>query len=47
VRPCGQILFHIHGCANELPVTEPMTWSKRVLHWLQTPAGQTEFAEGR
>ncbi len=47
VRSCGQILFHIHGCANELPIAEPMSWPRRVLHWLQTPAGQTGFAEGR
>jgi len=46
VRPCGQILFHIHGCANELPIAEPMSWRRRVLHWLQVPAGQAGFAEG-
>lgn len=44
VRPCGQILFHFHGCANELPIAEPMNWRRRVLHWLQPRADQTGFA---
>lgn len=47
VRSCGQILFHIHGCANELSIVEPASWKRRILHWLQTPADQTGFAEGR
>lgn len=47
VRGCGQILFHIHGCASELPIGEPTGWWRRLLQWRPSPADRAQLAEGR
>ncbi len=47
VRACGQILFHIHGCANELPIVEPASRLQRLRQWLQASPGKAGLAEGR